>query len=97
MTNRFICATLLMALALPGCSVFKVKADVSSSTSWSGSFNGRTVSGTGNMSVDMGARGSVKCAVVQKDTREGFLTVSIDGGESKTTTAEFGVVSVCSN
>lgn len=89
---------ILLAMTLSaGCSLFKITADVSSSTSWSGSFNGRTVEGTGDMSVDMGARGSAKCAVVQKQTRQGFLTVSIDGGESKTTTAEFGVVSVCTN
>lgn len=80
-----------------GCSVFKIKADVSSSTSWSGSFNGRTVDGTGSMSIDMGIRGSVKCATVQKQTREGFLTVSVDGGDEKTTTAEFGVVTSCTN
>lgn len=87
----------VIVLSSSGCSVFKIKADVSSSTSWSGSFDGRTVDGTGSMSVDMGTRGRVKCAVVQKRTREGFLTVSVDGGDSQTTTAEFGVVTSCTN
>jgi len=99
MMQRGIQAIACAALALSsmGCSVFKLTADVSSSTSWSGSFDGRTVSGTGDMKVDMGTRGqTTKCAAVQKETRQGFLTVSISGGESKTTTAEFGVVTVCS-
>lgn len=87
----------VIGLSSLGCSVFKIMADVSSSTRWSGSFNGRTVDGTGSMSIDMGIRGSVKCAVVQKQTREGFLTVSVDGGDSQTTTAEFGVVTSCTN
>ena len=47
--------------------------------------------------IDIGIRGQTKCVTVQKDTRAGFLTVSIDGGERKTTYADFGVVSVCSN
>ena len=80
-----------------GCDFFKTIADVGSDTSWSGVFDGRSVDGTGDMKVDMGARGGMKCAVVQKKTREGFLTVSISGGESKTTTANFGSVSVCTN
>lgn len=87
----------VLLLPLMGCSVVKIKADVSSSTSWSGSFDGRTVDGTGSLTVDMGTRGRTKCAVVQKRTREGFLTVSVDGGDSQTTTAEFGVVTSCTN
>lgn len=97
MTLKYLTLVIAILWSTTACSVFKVTADVSSSTSWSGSFNGRTVSGTGDMKVDMGIAGSAKCAVVQKETRNGFLTVSISGGESKTTTAEFGVVSVCSN
>ena len=87
---------LLLTIGASGCSIFKVEANVSSTTSWSGTFHNRTVSGTGDMKVDMGARGGgAKCAVVQKETRQGTLTVSISGGETATTTAEFGVVSVC--
>lgn len=82
-----------------GCGAFDVNAHVASDTSWSGSFDGRTVDGNGNQTVQMGSAndrsGPSKCAVVQKQTRTGFLTVKIDGGEEKTTTAEFGVVSVC--
>ena len=86
----------LCAIFSVGCSVFRVQAFVESNTSWSGFFEGRTVSGTGNMTVDLGIRGQTKCATAQKDTHSGFLTVSIDGGEKKTTFADFGVVSVCS-
>jgi len=89
-------AVVLTAIAVaPACSLFKTEARVESDTSWSGSFDGRTVSGTGNQTVDMGSGNGAKCAVVQKQTRNGYLTVSVDGGESKTTYAEFGVVSVC--
>lgn len=80
----------------PGCSLFKIEAHVESDTSWSGAFDNRTVSGRGDMKVDMGAR-ATKCAVVQKQTREGYLTVSITGGDTATTFADFGVVSVCSD
>jgi hypothetical protein len=85
-------------LLFTSCSwLNNVNAEVTSDTSWSGNFDGRTVDGTGNQTVKMdrgsNSSGSV-CAVVQKDTRSGFLTVKI-GGEEKTTTAEFGVVSVC--
>lgn len=91
-------AVILAALAC-GCGVLDVEAHVTSDTTWSGSFDGRTVDGSGNQTINLGtasgSSGPSKCAVVQKKTRTGFLTVKIDGGEEKTTTAEFGVVSVC--
>lgn len=88
---------LFASVLVAGCGVFRTEAVVTSDTSWSGSFDGRTVEGTGNRVVDLpggGASSSTKCAVVQKQTRQGFLTVRI-GSDEKTTTAEFGVVSVC--
>ena len=78
-----------------GCSSFKSEAQVESDTSWSGSFNGRTVSGSGNQKVDLGGGTGPKCAVVQKQTRQGFLEGLHYRGDSKTTTAEFGVAYVC--
>ena len=87
----------LCAISSAGCSLLRVQAFVESNTSWSGFFEGRSVDGTGNMTVDLGIRGQTKCVTAQKNTRSGFLTVSIDGGEKKTTFADFGVVSVCSN
>jgi hypothetical protein len=87
---------LLVAILLcPGCSLFNTDAHVESDTSWSGSFDGRTVDGSGNKTVSLGSGTGPKCAVVQKKTRTGSLRVKIDGGDDKKTTAEFGVVSVC--
>lgn len=86
---------ILVLTALPACSLFNTDAHVESDTSWSGSFNGRTVDGSGNQLVKMGGGTGTKCASVQKQTRAGFLTVKIGGGEEKTTTAAFGVVTVC--
>lgn len=86
--------TLLVALALPGCDLFRDYATVKSDTTWSGSFNGRTVDGSNDQKIELGTGSGPKCAVVQKKTRAGFLTVRIDSTE-RTTTAEFGVVSVC--
>ncbi len=97
MTRSSICVAVLCGVLASGCSLFSTKADVSSDTSWSGSFNGTTVQGTGSRSVDLGGGSGAKCAVVQKQTTQGYLTVSISGGgESKTTYADYGVVSVCS-
>jgi hypothetical protein len=89
-------------LLVAGCS-HDYKAEVRSNTTWSGAFNGATVDGSGDRTVDIDDEG-VQCVVVQKQTRTGSLTVSIvdDGntwfkkdGESKSTSAEFGVVTVC--
>ncbi len=78
---------------------------VESDTSWSGAFGNRTVDGTGNQVIDL-EDGDVDCVVVQKETREGFLSIQVfsdgsgllDPGQEKdkvTTTAEFGIVSDC--
>ncbi len=84
------------ALSLAGCSAFNTDAHVISDTTWSGSFEGRTVDGTGNQTVSLGGGTRPKCASVQKRTERGTLTLKIDGGDEKTTTAAFGVVSGCS-
>lgn len=94
-TSRAVALATLIVLVSAGCFLFQTEADVESDTSWSGSFDGRTVDGSGNQTVKMGGGGSTKCAVVQKQTRNGYLRVSISGGEEKETTAAFGVVSVC--
>ena len=79
------------------------KADVKSDTTWSGSFGNRTVDGSGNQIVNL-PDDDIVCCVVQKDTRGGYLEVKIvdkggsifsTDGEKAKTTAEYGVVSVC--
>lgn len=84
-----------LAVLLSGCSAYESTAHVASDTSWSGSFDGRTVDGTGNQTIKLGATDVVKCASVRKLTRVGTLTLDIDGSDKKTTTAEFGVVTSC--
>ena len=90
-----------LVLILAGCAD-RWKADVESNTTWSGDFSGRTVDGYGNQRVDLG--NDAECCVVQKKTSQGFLKVSLvntsgnpfaANGESKETTASYGVVSVC--
>lgn len=90
--------TLLVIAVLLSASCDKLlslDANVQSDTSWSGSFDGRTVEGRGNQTVRLGTGNVVRCVAVQKQTRAGYLTVDVDGQERKTTTAEFGVVSAC--
>jgi len=98
-TTFFLLA--LSTLILAGCTDWKAK--VESNTRWSGSFSGRTVDGNGNKTIDLDDD-DVQCCVVQKETEQGFLKVSIvnegsnpfaSDGESKETTAAYGVVSVC--
>ena len=93
----------LIVLMLLGCGP-DWKAEIKSNTSWSGSFDGRTVDGTGNKTVNL-SNDEVVCCVVQKDTEEGYLEVRIiddsgglftADGEKAKTTADYGVVSVCS-
>jgi hypothetical protein len=93
---------LIFSFALMSCADEWV-AEVNSNTSWSGSFSGRTVDGTGNTKVNLGSDETV-CCVVQKQTQTGYLKVSIKNeggglfamdGESKETTAAYGIVSVC--
>jgi len=90
-------------LLLLGCNDWKAK--VESNTSWSGSFSGRTVDGSGNQTVDIDDDGVV-CCVVQKETEGGRLKVTIvnegsnpfrSEGESKETTAAYGLVTVCTD
>lgn len=88
-------ALLLVSLLVAGCGVFRTDAHVTSDTSWSGSFDGRTIDGKGNQIISLGNGGGPKCASVQKQTTGGFLKVKIDSGEEKTTTAAYGVVTVC--
>jgi hypothetical protein len=80
------------------------KAEVKSDTSWSGSFGNSTVDGSGNQTVNL-PNDEIVCCVVQKDTEAGYLEVKIvdkggslfaTDGEKAKTTADYGVVSVCS-
>jgi hypothetical protein len=91
-----------LVLSAVGCAT-DWKAKVESTTSWSGSFSGRTVSGSGNQTVDIDDD-EIECCTVQKGTDGGFLKVSIvneggnflvGDGESKETSAPYGVVTVC--
>jgi len=90
----------IASLIIVGCSDFKAK--VESDTSWSGAFGNRTVDGNGNKIIDL-EDSDTQCCVVQKQTKHGRLKVTIidEGflgmdGEFAETTAEYGVVSVCS-
>jgi hypothetical protein len=88
-----------------GCSV-EYKAEVESDTSWSGAFGNRSVDGRGNDRISLGKDHPV-CCVVQKETASGFLKVRVkaEGGglfgpgdsDWVETTAQYGVVSVCSD
>ncbi len=97
--------TLLLFLTFLIISCTDYKAKVESNTTWSGSFGNRTVDGSGNQTVNL-PDDDIVCCVVQKQTSQGFLHVKIvDEGsflfnnETKwvKTTAEYGVVSLCSN
>ena len=99
---RFRFLILAASTLAVGCS-HDFKAKVSSDTSWSGSFSSVTVDGNGDRTVDLDDE-APQCAVVQKQTRSGSLTVSIvdegsswfkTDGETKTTIADFGVVTAC--
>jgi hypothetical protein len=71
------------------------KIEITSDTRWSGYFENRTIDGHGNETIDISDNGIV-CCTAQKQTEHGTLTMSvIPGGESATTTAAYGVVSVC--
>jgi len=99
---KFLTATItiLIIAFLTGCSS-DFRAEVKSDTAWSGSFDGVTVSGYKNQDVKLEAKDGIAVAVVQKSTERGSLTVTIrndsflgSDGDSKTTTAPYGVVSV---
>lgn len=91
------CWLLALALLAGGCSS---EIRIESNTSWSGSFCGRTIEGTGNKTIE-----GCDCATVQKTTADGYLEATIHtpnsilwfglDGESKRTEAAYGVVSVC--
>ena len=103
MAKKFV-LILVGGMLLAGCSV-DYKAQVRSDTTWSGSFGNRSVDGSGNQTIDLPDE-HPQCVVVQKDTRQGVLSVRVvaeGGGLFKPedsawaeTTAEFGVVSACS-
>lgn len=69
-------------------------AQVTSNTSWSGYFHNRSVDGNGNATVDMPDDGTA-CAVVQKNTEGGTLTLTLTGRTAVTTTAKYGIVDDC--
>jgi len=92
---------IILGVLVVGCSDWKAK--ISSNTSWSGSFGGTTIDGSGDRTIDL-PNDEIVCIVVQKRTRKGTLSAEIvnesflglGGSGKKTTTAEYGVVSVCS-
>jgi hypothetical protein len=89
---------ILFALMLIGCDDPKETgpwiAHVESNTSWSGYFGNASVDGVGNKTITMGDS-DVECCAVQKLTPQGSLSVWIEGGESGSTTAAYGMVTVC--
>ena len=105
-------AVLIMGLfvlcLLAGCG-YDYTAEIESNTTWSGSFDGRTVEGSGNQTEPLGDEGP-QCCEVQKETEEGYLKVRVAAKRTfeffglpldvssdwVETTAEYGVVSVCS-
>ena len=101
MKTLLIILTITMGLVFFGCTDYKAK--ITSTTNWSGSFGGTTVDGSGNQTIDL-PDDEIVCIVVQKETEHGILSaeiidegfLSFGGGEKKTTTAKYGVVSVCS-
>jgi len=100
---KTLLSVLSVMLLIAGCtSDYKVK--IESNTSWSGSFGGTTIDGSNNQTIDIPDE-DIVCVVVQKQTQNGFLTVKmVDEGnnifapedvDQKTTTAAYGVVTVC--
>ncbi len=95
-----IILAITMGFIFFGCTDYKAK--ITSDTSWSGSFGGSTVDGSGNQTIDL-PDDEIVCIVVQKETEQGTLSaeiidegfLSFGGSEKKTTTAKYGVVSVC--
>lgn len=85
---------LALALIFTGCQKY---VHIESNTSWSGAINDASVDGSGNRDIDIN---NSSCAVFQKETKEGYLTITVKGGmffdgDNATTTAQYGVVSVC--
>lgn len=99
------CPLLLLAFVTLAACHPDIYAEVESSTSWSGSFGGATVDGSGNKRINL-PDDPPQCAVVQKNTESGslrlrisseggFLIPEISSGDWITTTAAYGVVSAC--
>jgi hypothetical protein len=97
--------SIALLLLLGGCSI-DYKCQIRSNTSWSGAFDDRTVDGTGSTIIDIGDDPPV-CCVVQKETENGYLEAEIissggwlcnpaEDGDKSRTTADYGLVSVCS-
>lgn len=95
---------IVLAFVLAGCAG-DWEAEVDSDTAWSGSFDGRTVDGRSDDTINLG-KDDIICVVVQKQTRSGSLRVRLrrswimgpdDETDWKSTTAEFGVVTVCND
>lgn len=98
--KRLLLIAGIAGMILTGCT--KYRAEVRSDTSWSGAFGNTTIDGSGNQDIELSKE--EKCAVVQKRTTYGSLSVQIvahgsifssGSGEKATTTAEYGVVSSC--
>lgn len=99
-----LAGALLIAAAVTGCADRKVK--VESSTSWNGTVEGRSVSGSNNQEIDVDESGEV-CASITKLTWNGTLTVRVvtysdwglfstsDENESDSTVSPYGRVTVC--
>ncbi len=96
---------IIIALLSLGCEK-DYYAQVTSDTSWSGSFADRTVDGKGDKRVDI-PDDPPQCVVVQKDTEHGKLSVTIFAKSrwflgsdyssgTITTTAAYGIVLACS-
>ena len=96
---------IILALLLAGCSSPERWAEVESDTSWSGYFENRSVDGHGDQRIDLPESGEVVCAVVQKDTEDGYLRLRLcEQGVMLTpkletewarTTAAYGIVDRC--
>ena len=101
---QLIVAFLALSLFV-GCGEYE--ANIRSDTEWSGAFSIdgaiTTIDGRGNDRIPMGKESSA-CCTVQKQTEFGNLRVKIENtgwlgsdGDEGSTSAEYGVVSVCSD
>lgn len=103
-----LAAIVLIALAV-GCShdnVCRIRSD----TSWTGVFEDRTVSASGDANIELPDDEDV-CCVARKTTFDGYLAVQVvtetnglgsifdhsNDGEPAYTTAPFGVAASCSD
>ncbi|HET9325678.1 MAG TPA: hypothetical protein VFQ05_02785 [Candidatus Eisenbacteria bacterium] len=88
---RFL-VLLLAAATLAGCSK---KIRVESDTTWEGTVNGATVTGTGDQTYEL--NGDTNCYTLKKTTAVGYLRVKIKKGtgSDQSTEAEFGEIRGC--